>query len=69
MGNVESAFGVRINDQITVVAMDDPDPVAAGTGGTVIWICDTPGFEQIGVDWENGRTLALIPGVDSWTVR
>ncbi len=67
MSNPSSAFGVSVGDRIEIITMPgDPHPVPAGTIGTVTHLCDTPGVEQIGVSWENGRTLALIPGTDSW---
>ncbi len=46
--------------------MQDPDAMAAGSQGTVVSICDTRGLEQIVVNWDNGRGLNLIPGVDRW---
>lgn len=44
--------------------MDDPrDPVRAGMRGTVQFVDDQV---QIHIQWDNGRGLALIPGVDSF---
>ena len=40
---------------------DDPRPVASGTRGTVKVVDD---MGSIHMQWDNGRTLALIPGED-----
>lgn len=40
---------------------DDPHPVASGTRGTVKVVDD---MGSIHMQWDNGRTLALIPGED-----
>ena len=58
----------RRGDRIRLLAMpDDPDPIPSGSTGTVISVT-TGTFAQIEVDWDNGRTLALIPGVDRFEV-
>ena len=51
---------------------DDPDPVPVGTLGTVEWATRMT-FErrptwQIGVKWDNGRTLMLVSPPDSFSV-
>ncbi len=45
--------------------MDDIfSPIEAGMKGTVRLVDDAG---QIHVDWDNGRKLALVPGVDSFS--
>lgn len=44
---------------------DDPWPVKAGTTGTVVDVDDAG---HIQMRWDNGRGLALIPGIDRFTV-
>ena len=51
--------------RLQLVAMDDPHGVPEGTIGEVDFIDDAG---QIHVDWSNGSSLALIPGVDSFRI-
>ena len=51
--------------RIRLQSMSDPyDPIPSGTEGTVMLVDD---IGQIHMKWDNGRTLALVPGEDSFT--
>lgn len=50
--------------RLFLINMNDPyAPVPSGTKGTVTLVDDQA---QIHMRWDNGRTLALIPGEDSF---
>lgn len=50
---------IKIGDRIRLLRMDnDPSPIPAGTTGTVNWIGE---MDQLGVKWDDGRTLGLVP--------
>lgn len=51
--------------RIVLDHMDDPYAVPAGTRGTVRSVDDAA---QIWVAWDNGRSLALVPGVDAFRI-
>ena len=52
--------------RIRLNAMDDPyAPILPGTEGEVDFVDDAG---QLHMKWDNGRSLALIPGEDSFTV-
>ena len=56
-----------IGSRIVLHSMgDDPDPIPPGTEGKLAYIDDAG---QIGVDWSNGRSLSVIPGVDDFTIQ
>ena len=48
---------------VVVYSMNDPRPIAPGTRGTVRVVDD---MGTIHCDFENGRRLGLIPGVDEF---
>ena len=50
-------------DRVVLIHMDDPYPIPDGTRGTVDYVDDAG---QIHMKWDNGRTLALVPGVDKF---
>jgi len=65
-------FGQFIREQyppgtrLRLESMDDPHhPVPPGTEGFVDFVDD---IGQIHMKWDNGRTLALVPGVDRFSV-
>lgn len=66
----ERRFAQRMKDnyppgtRIMLLSMDDPyAPVLEGTKGTVVLVDDAA---QIHMKWDNGRTLAIVPGEDSF---
>lgn len=52
--------------RIKLIEMNDPwNPVEPGTKGTVQLVDD---IGQIHMKWDNGRTLALVPGQDQFKI-
>ena len=60
--------------RVKLVAMgEDPDPIDPGTEGTVTHVAELnfPGAKkqlQVGVSWDNGRTLSCLVPPDSLRV-
>lgn len=44
---------------------DDYHPIAPGTKGTVVMVDD---MGTIHMEWDNGRTLGLVPGEDEFMI-
>ena len=66
--NREQVESIRKNyppgTRVMLNNMNDPYyPVESGTRGTVRYVDDTG---QLGVAWDNGRSLPLVPDVDSY---
>jgi len=54
-----------IGKRIELVYMDnDPNPIEEGTMGTITNI----GNDVINVDWDNGRKLGLVIGIDQFLI-
>lgn len=50
--------------RLVVENMNDPyAPVPPGTKGTVLYVDD---IGQIGMKWDNGRSLSIVPDEDSF---
>lgn len=61
MENNQSLIGKRVRLHSMV---DDPNPIPEGTEGIVVHV----GGGVINVDWDNGRSLGLVEGVDDFIV-
>ena len=53
-----------VGTRIILNHMDDSQAPPPGTKGTVAYVDD---MGQIGVKWDTGSSLSLIPGVDSFS--
>ena len=55
-----------VGTRIELINMTDPyATVPPGTRGTVSYVDD---IGQIGMKWDNGRTLGIVPGEDQFKV-
>lgn len=56
-------------DRIELVLMPhDPAPQTKGAKGTVRRVTELFGNHQIGVDWDNGRTIHLLVPPDRYRI-
>lgn len=52
--------------RIECISMDDPySPIERGTKGIVVAVDD---IGTIHMEWDNGRTLGLVPGEDEFRI-
>jgi hypothetical protein len=54
-----------INKRVRIEFMNDPYPVPSGTEGTIVFV---DSINQYHVKWDNGRTLAINPIEDEFTI-
>lgn len=54
-----------VGKRITLNHMEDPEPIPDGATGTVVAVDD---WGHIHVQWDNGRSLSVIPGEDSFQI-
>ena len=60
---------LKVGDRIRLISMtDDPDPIPAGTTGTVSAIHVHSGWAQLEVDWDCGRQLMLALPQDRYEI-
>lgn len=54
--------------RVRLISMgDDPCGIEPGTEGTArLWNNAIPYGSTLSVNWDNGRTLALLEGIDEW---
>lgn len=69
---VKRSHGValpKVGDRVKLLHMpNDPDPVPNGSTGTVWRVADFGSHAQIGVNWDNGRSLNIVVPEDSFEV-
>lgn len=64
-------MALKEGDRIACVAMpQEKNPIPAGAQGTVTFVTQVgsgrDAFTQIGVNWDNGRTLMLVVPPDQY---
>jgi hypothetical protein len=63
---MHSSLSTQIGQRVKLVFTDDSHTkLKPGSEGTVFFIDD---LGTVMIDWEDGSTLGLIPGIDSWTI-
>jgi hypothetical protein len=57
-----------IPKRIKLIRMDDFDPVEPGTLGTIIKENVVQGQKILMIQWDNGRGLNIIDGIDEYEI-
>ena len=56
---------LKPGDRIRLIEMDGEPDMEPGLEGAVVDIVPPP-VDLVYIDWDNGRTLNLIPGIDKF---
>ena len=63
---IENRKKLYVGKRLELISMpDDPRPIESGAQGECY---EVDGVGQLEMRWDNGRTLSLIPNVDSFKV-
>lgn len=62
---VKKKANEMVGKRIVLEHMDDPEPIPDGATGTVVAVDD---WGHIHVQWDNGRSLSVIPGEDRFQI-
>lgn len=66
MNKVDARKALYVGKRIRMIEMsNDPNPIRWGARGTCTGVDDAG---QLLMDWDNGRTLSIIPGIDVFSV-
>lgn len=65
MSKAKEKYQHYLGKTVELISMDDTQAPPVGTHGKVVFVDDAG---QIHVKWDNGSSLALIPGVDKFKI-
>lgn len=54
-----------VGKRVRMIEMNDPYPIENGTEGIIVFV---DGMGHLGVKWDNGRTLSIIPEEDKYEI-
>ena len=57
---------LKQGDRVELLSTDDAHGIPIGSQGRVISVSELQGLKIYGMMWDNGRTLNLVEGGDTW---